>query len=157
MGEAGCLASDLPVDVAALVAEAALPLAQLLLRRRLRLQKALHRLHLPHSVLALPARNAQRPHRVGTTRSLRFCCKPQKREREREREREEGNGRAVGWKACNWEEDSLAGLGLFNKKGPLTAQVKRPRWPLLPWKKCFLIRLRYKQAGGAGGRKQNAG
>jgi hypothetical protein len=54
-GKAGSLASDLPVDVAALVAEAALPLAQLLLRRRLRLQKALHRLHLPHSDLALPA------------------------------------------------------------------------------------------------------
>jgi hypothetical protein len=37
--------SDLSLDVAALVAEAALPLAQLLLRRRLWLQKALHRLH----------------------------------------------------------------------------------------------------------------
>lgn len=37
--------SDLALDVAALVAEASLPLAQLLLRRRLRLQEALHRLH----------------------------------------------------------------------------------------------------------------
>ena len=41
--------SDLALDVAALVAEAALPLAQLLLRRRLGLQEALHRLHLRRS------------------------------------------------------------------------------------------------------------
>jgi len=51
-GKVGSLASDLPVDVAALVAEAALPLAQLLLRRRLRLQKALHRFHLLPSDLS---------------------------------------------------------------------------------------------------------
>lgn len=38
--------SDLAVDGAALVAEAALPFAQLLLRRRLWLQEALHRLHM---------------------------------------------------------------------------------------------------------------
>jgi hypothetical protein len=44
--EGGLVASDLAVDGAALVAEAALPLAQLLLGRGLRLQEVLHRLHL---------------------------------------------------------------------------------------------------------------